>query len=329
MRARKLMRIGELMQEIGGYFELDTRGEIWHRDAFALNSGRNCLRYMIQMNHIKEIWIPYYICNSVIDACRKEKCIVKYYNITAGFLPDLDRVEKQDWLYIVNYFGQLRHSTLKKIQKQYPNVIIDNSQAFFCKPLSGAAAIYNCRKFFGVADGAYLYIDKGSDFLLERDLSMTRMGHVLGRTEHAASRYFQTYQENEKRIENLPILKMSKLTESIMGNLDYKKNRLKRTQNAKKLHHILRKKNLNQVRIPKGMFMYPMVCEDGEKVRQKLILDKIYVPKLWNEVEEKKGFLNIFEIELCKNLVCLPCDQRYTMQEIEFIANKVLETITN
>lgn len=35
-------------------------------------------------------------------------------------------------------------------------IILDNTQSFFQKPISGIDTIYSCRKYFGVPDGAYL-----------------------------------------------------------------------------------------------------------------------------------------------------------------------------
>ena len=39
------------------------------------------------------------------------------------------------------------------------NVIIDNVQAYFQRPIEGFDTLYSCRKYFGVPDGAVLYTD--------------------------------------------------------------------------------------------------------------------------------------------------------------------------
>ena len=43
------------MKEIGGYLELDTYSlQMLHDGAIALNSGRNCLAYLIKKKNIKK-----------------------------------------------------------------------------------------------------------------------------------------------------------------------------------------------------------------------------------------------------------------------------------
>ena len=55
-----------MSKEIGGYFELELSiSEYLHSDCVPLNSGRNCLKYLIQKRDIRDIWIPDYICDAV------------------------------------------------------------------------------------------------------------------------------------------------------------------------------------------------------------------------------------------------------------------------
>ncbi len=60
------------MKEISGYFELDIyRLPMFHENSLKFNCGRNCLAYLIEKRNIKKILLPYYICDSVIDICKK------------------------------------------------------------------------------------------------------------------------------------------------------------------------------------------------------------------------------------------------------------------
>lgn len=315
------------MREIGGYFELDTREEPWHTGALELNSGRNCLRYLIRRRNINEIWIPYYICSSVIEVCNEENCKIKFYHILSGFTPELKTANDTDWVYVVNYFGQLKQREIRKYQKQFKNMILDNSQDFFRKPTRKTNVIYNCRKFFGVPDGAYLYTDTAIEANLERDYSSERMKHVLGRIEKGSSIYYETFRRNEVLIGKLPLLKMSSITVALMGNLNYKKIKKIRTSNIRTLHFALKRNNQYAVKAVKGAFMYPFFSKCGEQIREKLISNKIYIPKLWPEVEENYKKLNDFEVELCKKLVCIPCDQRYGKKEMKYVIKQIIEFI--
>ena len=46
-----------------------------------LNLARNCLKYIIRLYGIKQIFIPYFTCPVVWNAIREENCRVKFYHI--------------------------------------------------------------------------------------------------------------------------------------------------------------------------------------------------------------------------------------------------------
>lgn len=64
---------------------------------------------------------------------------------------------REDWVYLINFYGQYSRDEIVSYAKEYKNLIVDNVQAFYTKPIEGVDTIYTCRKFFGVPDGGYLY----------------------------------------------------------------------------------------------------------------------------------------------------------------------------
>ena len=62
------------MKEIGGYFGLEesTRNEYYPK-LVALNTGRNALLYVLKARKIEKIYIPYYLCDTVSEICKKYK----------------------------------------------------------------------------------------------------------------------------------------------------------------------------------------------------------------------------------------------------------------
>ena len=149
------------MKEIGGYIELDSYDlPMLYEDAIALNSGRNALAYLIQAKNIKKIRLPKFLCNSVYETCIRENVRIEEYSINMNFQPSEIEMVEDEWLYVVNYYGQLSDLQIKKLAQKYKNIIIDNAQAYFQKPVKGIDTIYTCRKFFGVSDGALLFSNK-------------------------------------------------------------------------------------------------------------------------------------------------------------------------
>ena len=142
------------MKEYGGYIELDTyRLPMLHNGAKALNCGRNCLAYLIKARNIKKLLLPYFMCDSVFDLCRKYSVELRFYHINEKFMPEQIQLEDDEWLYVMNYYGQLTQDYLCGLKKEYDRVIIDNAQAYFDEPIENTDTLYTCRKFFGVADG--------------------------------------------------------------------------------------------------------------------------------------------------------------------------------
>ena len=70
------------MKEIGGYIEFEHyNGKQFHEGAIKLNCSRNCLAYLIKLHDIKHIYIPYFLCDSVLNICKKYGVEVSYFHI--------------------------------------------------------------------------------------------------------------------------------------------------------------------------------------------------------------------------------------------------------
>ena len=137
-------------------------------DKFILqfNLARNCLRYIIQAYQITEIYIPYYICPTIISAIRKENCRIKFYHIDEKFFPSKN-FPPESYILYPNYFGICAKNIIELSQK-YKNLIVDNAHNFYM-PHFGLASFNSMRKFFNVNDGAELFISKKIDKIFEKD----------------------------------------------------------------------------------------------------------------------------------------------------------------
>ena len=109
--------------------------------------------------------------------------------------------------------------------------------------------------------------------------------------------------------------KMSRLTWNLLHGIDYEAVRKRREENFRILDEGLKGKNRLVVRMAEGAFMYPFLTEDAEKVREKLIEHRVYIPVLWPNVltDCNEGTA---EYRLAKNILPLPCDQRYDADDM-------------
>lgn len=315
-----------MMKEIGGYFEFEEliKNE-YYKNLISLNTGRSALLYILKYKNIEKLYIPYYLCDVIYETLKKNNYKYEFYRITKDFLPDFNNeLLENEYLYIVNYYGQLSNEKILQLKEKYKNIIIDNTHAFFQKPLEKVDTIYNCRKWFGVPDGAYLSTEISLNEKIKVDFSKDRMIHLLGRYEGKASDYYKVFQEIDEKFKEESIKQMSKLTQNIMGAIDYEKVKRIRKENYQYLHKQF--KDINKLKLNKGEvpFCYPLYLENAEGIREKLAANKIYIPILWpNALKENKE--KSIEYKYTKNILPIPCDQRYTIESMKYIIFKILE----
>lgn len=308
------------MKEIGGYFGLEEFcGREYHQGLIGVNSGRNALLYILKARGVKKLYIPRFLCDTVARLCDREGYPYEEYPIDEGFLPVFDReLAAGEWLYIVNFYGRISDGQLLEMKARWGNIICDNVQAFFRRPLAGVDTVYSCRKFFGVPDGGYVSCD-GPLLALERDRSDGRMKHVLGRYEHSGSEFYGDFQANDESFYELSLLEMSKLTRNILRAVDYEAVKTRREANYAALEAALGHRN----RLPKvavaGPYAYPFYCENGMEIKKALAAQKIYVATLWPNVLGCGGI----EEDYARNILPLPCDQRYGEADMERIVHSV------
>ena len=316
---------------IGGYFSLELpyneNGE-YHRDAIRLNSGRYCLEYVLRVKKYTKVYLPYYMCDAVLQPINKLGLDYQFYHIDKYFhIAEVLHPKKDEVILYCNYFG-LMDEYVKIVTDRYaPNIIIDNTQAFFSQPLPEIDTFYTCRKFFGVADGAYLYTDKEADFDIPQDYSSSRMLFLLDRLDKSAEEAFSDYHKSEDTLDHDEIKKMSKITQFIMSSICYKSVSDRRISNYTYLHDNLGSSNMLGVDLERKNvpMVYPFLSDDIN-LRKKLIDNKVYVASYWPNVQ---SWCNAESLEntLSQLLLPLPIDQRYSIDEMNFIVSVLKEFI--
>lgn len=313
------------MKEIGGYFGLEqlnkNSGE-YYKNAIALNTARNSLVYLAKARSIKKVYLPYYLCDSVANACEREGIAFGFYHTDECFKPVFDKeLSEGEYLYVVNIYGQISNEDVEKLSEKYGRIILDNTHGFFQKPAHGIDTIYCCRKFFGVPDGAYLTSDCILDEELPTDNSVDRTSHIYGRIKDGASAHYAEFKANDEKFIELPLMKMSELTHEMLSVIDYERVKQIREENFAFLHAALGERNRLKLRMPEGPYAYPMYCENGMELKKKLAERKIYVATLWPNVLQMDDCL---EKDYAENILPLPCDQRYTTEDMKTVISELL-----
>ena len=315
-------------KEIGGYFEIENTDERlnheYHDGLISLNTARNALAYLIESKKITKLYLPYYLCLSVVGVCVREHCSYAFYNIDESFKPLLaEKIGPNEYVYIVNYFGILQDDEIVELQRRYGRIILDNVQVFFKKPNNGIDCIYSCRKFFGVPDGAYLYTNTRINRELDVDDSSNRMTHLFGRKKDGASAHYNDFKSNDASFKELPLRTMSPQTHNLLKHVDYLKVKTQRDINFLFLDQKLRHYNKLNIgeSMSNGPYCYPLLINNGQKLRKKLIANSIYVPLLWPDINMPNDSV---ENNYINNILPLPCDQRYSLEDMESMVDLIV-----
>lgn len=309
------------MRPIGGYFELElAHGQSHHPDAIALNTGRNCLEYVLRARHYRHVYVPYYTCEVVLEPLQKLGVTWSFYGIDRHLeLAEDIRLQPDEALLATNYYG-LKQAHIEALAARYgQQLIVDNTQAFFARRIDGIDTFYTCRKFFGVPDGAYLYCDKPLDLELEQDQSWERMDYLLKRVDLSPEAGYNDFRARSKQLVGNNIRRMSALTQRMMASIDYDCAAQRRRENYAQLDAALHMTNgihlqLDENAVP---MVYPYLADDID-LRKRLIDNKIYVAQYWPNVLDWSPKDSI-EQQLTTHLAALPIDQRYGTAEMEHI----------
>ena len=315
-----------MTKEIGGYIEFEYfHKKMLHEIAIKLNSGRSCLEYLIKAKNIKEIYLPYFNCEVIAQTCEKCNVKINYYNIDKKLRPILNNVHDK-WVYLINFYGQISNKEIKSFAK-CNKILVDNTHAYFQKPIKNLDTMYSCRKFFGVADGGILYTDAILKEKLKEGFAYDKMQFLMGRLEKSASEFYKDNIQNNNRFATEEMSLMPKMTENILKALDYKRIKNIRTKNFKCLNKQLKTINQLEIKNVSGAYAYPLLVENGADIRKKLAQKKIYIPCLWPNVLEETN-KDSLEYNFANNILPIPCDQRYSYNEMLIICKEIKKCIS-
>ncbi|MDO5759810.1 MAG: hypothetical protein Q4Q06_02150 [Bacteroidota bacterium] len=315
------------VKAIGGYFELELpKAKEYYPNALALNTGRNCLEYILRLRKYKKVYLPYYTCEVLFEPFNKLNISYEFYHIDKDFhlIDDITLKDDEALLY-TNYYG-LQQQYVKALATKYSsNLIIDNTQAFFAEPLKDVDSFNTCRKFFGVSDGAYCFTNKRLEQEFEQETSFNRMNFLLKRIDLSAEEGYNDFRQESENLCNLDIHLMSNLTQRIMSSIDYNSVSRQRRANFLYLHKALQHSNeLNlSLQTEDVPMVYPYLI-GNEDLRAELIANKIFVARYWSNVLEDTEVKGKAEEYLTTFLLPLPIDQRYNKEDMQ----RIIEIIT-
>lgn len=320
------------MKEIGSFIELELpKGREWYNGntgVARLNTGRAAIWHAFRITGAEAIWIPYYQCETVREFLTKKGVEIKYYHQDKNFNPIDLNAKADEAVLLVNYYGIISSERMRILAMANPNVIIDNCQAFFCEPIEGALNVYSCRKFIGVADGAYV-IGKGAEQFVDeypQCYSSDTAAFLLKRIEYGCEgKGYEARTINEERVDTEDIMKMSALTRAMLDGADYELIKEKRRDNFDIACNLFANINVwdstrfyDAETVP---MVYPLVVED-DGLLQKLLSAKHFQGHWWHYITQELPE-NTFEHWMSRFMIPITIDQRYGEEDLRYIRSVI------
>lgn len=133
--------------------------------------GRDALAFIVRKYGIKELHIPYYLCDVIRHTIVKEDCKPIFYHIDDSFYPDIV-FKEQAYILYPNYWGVCKNN-VNKLSKKYKNLIVDNAHAYY-EPHIGLASFNAGHKFGYEHSYAFFEEDKERGFLCSKQDKINR-----------------------------------------------------------------------------------------------------------------------------------------------------------
>lgn len=328
---------------IGGEFEIDPnrRSECFvpAPDTYYYASGRTALYQILKsLTPIrKRIWLPDYLCHTIVEAVIKAGYEYSFYELDACFMASSLSLESsgfmtRDIVLIINYFGlQDLTRVAKEVKDSFPGAIVieDDVQAFFSffentNPYADYR-LTSLRKGLPVPDGGLVCTkmpmpimsqeNTFSRFKLEAGVMKARRGDPGVKDDD----YLALFEKGEALIEENYEAEMSVDSKGLFFGIDFQKVKTRRKENAHFLLDGLRTLGIQtMLSVPedKVPLFIPILLSDRDEIRRKMFSYQVFCPVHW---PMSKSFNLKRGSDMARNELSLIVDQRYTISDMEFI----------
>lgn len=143
-----------------------TGGRLLNDNNGLYYNARSALFAITQVSDFKRVWLPSYLCDTVLLPFEKAEVEYEFYPINCDLKADFNEIhiERGDAVLLISYFGIPLVPSLYEMLKSKGVVIIEDlSQAFYLEPqLLADFSVLSLRKFFAVPDGGIAIANGGN-----------------------------------------------------------------------------------------------------------------------------------------------------------------------
>lgn len=331
---------------IGGFFEMAlpdggnaqsilSHWKIDNYNSSGFVNARSALSALLMQLNPSRVLLPAYCCLSLVEACAGHR--FEFYPLTEDMAPDVHFLERTaragDHILAINYFGKAPSHLFQKFVEQRQDLLFieDCAQALSTNvPQWGHWRLFSPRKLVGVADGGFIIPRNGKQpqiFVRSASIDsvVLRWSAALlrfeDREEEFNSLWHNRNQDNERSMK-VEDKKISNLSYGLLSQFDVDRIIRQRKTNYHALYsalsHVSLLKDSEPVYAPFG-FPIRVAARIRDKLIEHLIYNHIFPAVHWRDLVAP-AFDFEFEHQLSKEILTLPCDQRYGLEEMSYIA---------
>ena len=341
--------------EIGSYFLLEERtGQSSNTLDYYLNqfaqkktyfdSGRSAIRYLCNVTRKKTVLLPNYLCDSIIQPFLEGNFKIIFYEVNNNLEPVIDRIYFDDSIGVffhLGYFGRRSTERLQEIiilmRKMGIIVIEDITHSVFSTAKSKLESDYyicSIRKWLGIPDGGILLSNSKIEFtntkvnteLIANYSEGSSMKKEYLDKRNYSSSHLNYYKIAEKSLDlSKDMFSISNYSKEVLYHYDFANMVSIRRKNATYLTKEILKLGLKTLDLNNNNLITPLFVpiffkdkEERDLFKLCLVDSNIYTPVHWSKPNNMNIDNNIYNIELS-----IPCDQRYTIQDMKLITNKI------
>lgn len=313
-------------------------------------SGRTAIETVLldilKESEIKTALLPSWCCSSMLEPFQRLHIRIEFYDVFweeehSRLKRQINIHRKANILFLCNYFGYGNHYS-KELLKSFKNlggiIIEDITHSLLqVNPCHTDSDYYvaSLRKWGPLVSGGICCKKNGTfasvprnmpdkEFQLKKTKAMLLKNRYLhGKEAALKEEYMEIFRKcNEEISENYSGCRIDEISMAMLEEWDVLWMRGKRRKNSMRLHSGL--KNVGGIEFLYSLkegdcpIFVPIICKtERERLRQRLVEERIYCPVHWSKPSEKCRS-NLYELELS-----LVCDQRYSEEDMQRICEVI------
>ncbi len=335
--------LAEKLKIMGGMFgwkdekPIDGLSEAFLKEEnIFMHNGRSAIYTIIKTLKPDNVWLPDYLCETVLNAAKLACENIKFYKITDDISVEstnwIEEIKNTDIVILIEYFGfPIRAEVIENIKIKKAKIIIDGAHSLLSNFNREKCdfVVYSPRKLVETPNGAIIETDN-EEFRSAINLNKISFENLYNiyyayqrrniDFKSGEAEWFADYKVSEQS-QQIGEYKIDDFSYSILiHGINYQKVADIRRKNflflLNELKDIAIFKQLPNNVVPLG---FPVKMKNREKIQKVLYSNKIYPPVHWPVTQSARKYNQKLE----EQELTLLCDQRYDIQDIEKMINLV------